>query len=623
MIFYPRFSAATSRCGLLLGLLLLVACASAPPTRTIQPVPLPDAVARSYLRSGNFLAAADEYVRLASTDTTSNANRSRALAAIAYLDSGRRELALEILPTESINIPSDAPLTLLAHMAVSGPGSNGGGELGGVDRRTLKPYERNVYDRQLGRLEMFQEDYAAAAASFLSADEYVLPQPIRATLHGDLWRAVSRMDSDAINLAHARATVSQRGWLDLARVAQANLHQYATLSAAVEAWRSGYQNHPANITIADQLLEISESLSAQTRHVALLLPFTGRYQNAARAIRDGFVSAWYGSEPSTRPTISIYATNRNSVNSVYDTAVAIGSDLVIGPLEKSTVDALAARAELPVRTLTLNLADTLNASSQDDGPVGNAMLFQFGLSPEIEAEDAARKIRSDGHLRAVVIGPDTPWGERMIGRFSNRWDALGGVLLEQVRYDSEDNSYSQSVKSALNIDLSDARAEDLRRVLNRPIQYEPRRRADVDAIFLAGFPISARQILPQLRYFRAEAVPVYSTSHAFSGNVNRAADQDIDGLIFGDMPWLFGAADPVTATLYKNNWSDQAPGSKRLFAFGLDAYRILPYLARMRYNPSLRVPGSTGTLSMDSEGRVMRDLTWVRIVAGAPILLNQ
>ncbi|MDA0823323.1 MAG: penicillin-binding protein activator [Proteobacteria bacterium] len=608
-----------------MGLLLLAACVSAPPTIISPPVPLPDAVAESYLRSGNLLAAADEYARIASTDTTSNANRWRALAALAYLDSGHRELAREILPLESIDVSSRVPLLLLARAGLGEPGSNGSEsiDLGGVDPRALTSYERSVYDRELGRRALLQRSYAAAAKSLLAADDYVLPDPVRASLHENLWRALSHLDSGAINLAHAESTVSQRGWLDLALVAQANLHQHAALAAAIEAWRTRYQNHSADITIVDQLLEISEGLSAQSRHVALLLPFKGPYQNAARAIRDGFISAWYGSQSSQRPTISFYAVDQDSVNSVYDLAVANGADFVVGPLEKSTVDALASRAELPVRTLTLNVADRLNASPEGDGAGGNAMLFQFGLTPENEAEEAAEKINSDGHTRAVVIGPDTSWGDRITGRFNDRWKELGGILLGQVRYDSGNNSYAQSVKSALGIDLSDDRAKELRRVLNRPIQYNPSRRADIDAIFLAGFPISARQILPQLRYFRAESVPVYSTSHAFSGNVNRAADQDVEGLIFGDMPWLFGVADPETATLYKNNWSAEAPESKRLFAFGLDAYRILPYLARMRYNPDLRVPGSTGTLSMDSYGRVIRKLTWVRIAASAPKLLNQ
>ncbi|MFT4581711.1 MAG: outer membrane PBP1 activator LpoA protein [Gammaproteobacteria bacterium] len=626
MIFCPRFSAAASRCGLLLGSLLLAACVSAPPTIISPPVPLPEAVAESYLRRGDFLAAADEYARRASTDTTSKASRWRAQAALAYLDSGHRELALEILPTDPIDVSSRDPLIVLARAALREPGSDAGSEsidLAGVDPQALKSYERSVYYRELGQLAMLQRDYSAAAKSFLLADDYVLPAPVRADLHGNLWRALSHLDSAAINLAYAQPTASQRGWLDLALATRTNLVQHAALTAAIEAWRSSYQNHPADITIVNQLLEVSEGLSAQTRHVALLLPFEGPYRNAARAIRDGFISAWYGSRSSSRPTISIYALDDKSVNSVYDLAVSNGADFVVGPLEKSNVDALASRAELPVRTLTLNVADRSTATAQGDGSAAKAMLFQFGLTPENEAEEAAKKISSDGHIRAIVLGPTTPWGDRIIGRFNDRWKELGGILLDQVRYDGGVNSYAQSVKSALGIDLSDARAKELRRVLNRPIQYNPRRRSDIDAIFLAGFPVSARQIMPQLRYFRAESVPVYSTSHAFSGNVNRAADQDIDGLIFGDMPWLFGAADPETAALYKSNWSGQAPQSKRLFAFGLDAYRILPYLARMRYNPDLSVPGSTGALSMDSKGRVTRHLTWVRIAAGAPNILNR
>jgi outer membrane PBP1 activator LpoA protein len=89
------------------------------------------------------------------------------------------------------------------------------------------------------------------------------------------------------------------------------------------------------------------------------------------------------------------------------------------------------------------------------------------------------------------------------------------------------------------------------------------------------------------------------------------------------MPWLFGQSDRASLDLFRTNWRDSPAGAGRLFAFGLDAYRILPYLARMRHEPNLRIPGSTGVLHMDSGGRVVRDLTMARFVKGVPRLLNE
>ncbi len=52
-----------------------------------------------------------------------------------------------------------------------------------------------------------------------------------------------------------------------------------------------------------------------------------------------------------------------------------------------------------------------------------------------------------------------------------------------------------------------------------------------------------------------------------------------------------------------------------MFAFGYDAYRIAVSLQR---NAPIDPKGLTGTLSLDPQGRVRRELDWVRIKSGVP-----
>jgi outer membrane PBP1 activator LpoA protein len=622
----PRCSAAILTFAIAFGSLILAGCGSQQSVKPTPPPPSPSARVEAQLRDGNFLSAAQEYSRLAQTSNSDKAKRFQALAIFCYLDGGDREAALttfEASPSED----SD-PLTVLAMVVLgigTADGKNAVERLKAIDTRRLTPYQRSVYDRAQARASIGSASYASAFSSYVAADRYILPSTKRAQLHTDIWRTLAAMDGNSITAARSAAIKDEVPWLDLALAVRPNMHEPAALAGAISRWQSNNQNHAANISLAEYLLELSEDLSAKTRHIALLLPFHGRYENAADAIRDGFLSAWYGAQSDkSRPSVSIYSVDATTVNAVYDRAVENGADVIVGPLEKTTVETLTSRPELRVRTLTLNVADNLAASSIDDAESPNsALLFQFGLAPEDEAREAADRMRADGHVRAVVIGPESQWGRRIIGRFNERWQTQGGILLDQVTYGTGENTYSNSVQGALNVDLSEARAADLRRLLRREIEFEPRRRADVDAIFLAGFPLGVRQLLPQLRYFRAEEVPMYSTSHAYSGLSNPAADQDLDGLNFGDMPWLFGAADAPSLDLFTSNWPDRPPGSGRLFALGLDAYRILPYLARMRHQPDLRVPGTTGLLSMDENGRVVRRLTWARFSAGAPRLIDR
>jgi outer membrane PBP1 activator LpoA protein len=53
----------------------------------------------------------------------------------------------------------------------------------------------------------------------------------------------------------------------------------------------------------------------------------------------------------------------------------------------------------------------------------------------------------------------------------------------------------------------------------------------------------------------------------------------------------------------------------RLFAFGYDAFRIATSLQR---GAPINPQGLTGTLSIDAQGRVRRELQWVRIKDGVP-----
>lgn len=586
---------------------------------------MPDEDAVAFLRDGNFSGAAAEFARLSLNNSSTESLRYHAMAALTYLDGDDPESAAILLSKMPSVATMTSPLLTLA-LAASDNFDSGTSEAMGhlelIDARNFSMYPRNVYYRTLGRLSIFNRAYSAAATAFIAADAYVLPETKRVSLHKNIWRALSHMDDAAIHAAYGDGSSREKGWLELGISVLPNLHNNIEITAAIESWQAKYPEHAANLWLVPHLSELSESLPIQIRHIALLLPFDGTYGNASIAIRDGFLSAWYTApKDGNRPTVSVYYVDAGRVNAVYDTAVANGADLIVGPLKKSAVETLIARDELPIRTLTLNVAD----NSIDPGVTTDShgsQLFQFGLLPEDEAAGVAEKAHADGYLRAVTLAPATPWGKRLTKEFSYRWQQLGGIVLTEATYGDQQNSYVESVKHALKIDQSEARAAALQQAINQTIQFEPRRRTDLDMIFVAGFPLSTRQLLPHLRYFRAETVPVYSTSHTYAGVTNAAVDRDLDGLRFGDMPWLFGTADIDTFKSFNQNWPNSAPGSGRLFAFGLDAYRILPYLNRMRYQPGFRIPGVTGQLRMTPTGRVVRELVWARFVRGVPKLLH-
>ncbi|MEQ8495010.1 MAG: penicillin-binding protein activator, partial [Gammaproteobacteria bacterium] len=395
----------------------------------------------------------------------------------------------------------------------------------------------------------------------------------------------------------------------LGLTARRNLLDTTALAAATDAWQQTYPGHPA-AALVESLLERSEALGVRPRSIALLLPFEATLRPAAQAVRDGFLTAWFGDgDLGSRPAVRVYSTADAELATLVDQAHADGAEFIVGPLRKDLVAELRADSDLAVGVLALNVVDAPGLARPG--------FYQFGLTPEDEAAQVAEHAARRGS-RALLLVPDSTWGERLGQAYEAAWSAVGGTVLSRVDYSENTEGYARAVREALAIDASKARAVALREHLDLPLHYEPRRRADAELILLAAFPGNARQLMPQLRYFGAGAMPVFATSHVYGGTRDAEGDVDLDGIEFGDMPWLFGAADPATRATVERHWQPAAATMARLYAFGIDAYRVLPYLAKLRLQPALRVPGVTGELTMDRQGVMHRKLTWLRFVGGVP-----
>ena len=70
-------------------------------------------------------------------------------------------------------------------------------------------------------------------------------------------------------------------------------------------------------------------------------------------------------------------------------------------------------------------------------------------------------------------------------------------------------------------------------------------------------------------------------------------------------------------------WPETADQYARLYALGVDAYRLIPYLDSLRASPYEEFPGATGRLIVDNDNRIRRTLLWARFVGGLPRLLPQ
>ena len=112
-------------------------------------------------------------------------------------------------------------------------------------------------------------------------------------------------------------------------------------------------------------------------------------------------------------------------------------------------------------------------------------------------------------------------------------------------------------------------------------------------------------------------MPVYATSHLYGGSPEPSANLDLDGVIFGDMPWILNAGSPgISRTQIENLWPERTAGLARLYAFGADAYALINRAGRLRAQTGNKFSGLSGQLGMDRENRVTRQLTWATFKAG-------
>ena len=224
-----------------------------------------------------------------------------------------------------------------------------------------------------------------------------------------------------------------------------------------------------------------------------------------------------------------------------------------------------------------------------------------------------------------MLIPIGPWGERVSTAFKTRWEEIGGQVVEQEPYNAARNDYSNPIRMLLNIDDSRRRYRSIATLLNQNLKYTPRRRQDIDFIFLAAYPRQARQIRPQLKFYHAADLPVYATSHVFTGNLNPERDRDMDGLMFGDMPWVLtgNTSHRGLRAEIETHISKAGNRLQRLYALGIDSFNIIGALSPLKQYPYQRYDGETGSLSLDPKQRVQRQLTWVRFRSGRPVSLDE
>ncbi|NII09894.1 penicillin-binding protein activator [Oleiagrimonas sp. C23AA] len=329
-------------------------------------------------------------------------------------------------------------------------------------------------------------------------------------------------------------------------------------------------------------------------HVALLLPASGPLSAAAAVIREGFFAAYFQkrddsatSDSQLQTQVKTYdaGTSPQQAVQAYQQAVADGADLVVGPLARDSVSAVLGQDKLPAPVLALNHPDTQQL------PPAN--VTEFGLQPETEGRQVADHMAAQGLDRAVVLVSSEDFAQRAARAFSAQFKADGGQVVQQLSLDPRAINYGDQLKQ-LSADALGAKG----------------------GIFISMRPQQARLLMPQLRLAKLDA-PAFATSHVYNGENDAEDNGDLNGLSFCDAPWLFNAQPGLPS---RDAMASSLPGIRgagaRLFALGMDAWALAPYLDWLHNHPGSYLPGATGRLASDPFGRIHRELVWARFANG-------
>ncbi|WP_430387773.1 penicillin-binding protein activator [Dyella sp. 20L07] len=582
------------------GIALLISLALSgcvPPTMERSPAEIAASQqADALAQQGKFDDAAQAYLALA--QTSSNRDRYQLLAAEAFRQEGQLDRA--------------APF------------------LGTIKRQRLSGDEPSRLDLLQAELALKQND-AARALQLTTQPNISVPPALQLRLlelrsqamqqTGDLWGAArSRVEMD-----------SQLNGLDQAQ----NRKQIVSLLAKLGI--DPLKQRAAAMQPSDRMLPwVSEALSqlgvavarpapaleqevgtmipgegANVRegfkmpaHVALLLPATGNLATASTAITEGFFAAYAdsGRNHVPRPPVRVYDSGGTAAGAIkaYQQAVSDGAQLIIGPLTRGEVSALFGLPQLPVALLALN--------HPDDKSLPASGVSEFGLLPETEGAQAADHMVEGGMLSAYVIVSNDDFAQRAAKAFKAEMEARGGKIAGMGNVANSGVNYASTI-SGLGIPASSGDASDTSTTNNT-------------GIFISMRPQQARMLLPQLKLARVN-LPVIGTSHIYAGQDDAGANRDLEGVEFCDAPWLF---DVQPGLPNHGDIAAQLPSARgtsaRLFAFGMDAWNLAPYVDWLRAHPGSYLPGASGQLTADQFGRIRRVLVWAKFQDGLARPLN-
>lgn len=304
----------------------------------------------------------------------------------------------------------------------------------------------------------------------------------------------------------------------------------------------------------------ADAAASGTDIVAVLPLGSPSFGRAAEAVQAGFLAAAEAAH--ARPTI--VAHGDGEVLAAFERAKKAGAQVIVGPLLRDDVKAVAAAR--------LDLPPTLALNQLDDGTALPPGMYALSLTVEGDARQLAHRARDDGAMSVAVVAAATPLQQRFAAAFNAEWLLAGGGPPTLFRFERSPDALAQ---------------------LRRELGSGP-----FDAVLLAIDGEDA----PLVKSY-VKALPVYAGS-LVNERQPREALRDLDDLRFVDIPWVVDRDARAFAGVKRLEYASVA--LERLYALGVDAFRVARELAQGP-REKLDLDGATGRLSLDPSRQFVRE----------------
>lgn len=320
---------------------------------------------------------------------------------------------------------------------------------------------------------------------------------------------------------------------------------------------------------------------AARAHVALILPTASpALGRLAEAVRLGFAAAAEAAGKEALPVIITAIDNETTaLPGACAAAQAAGASIVVAAITRDGASALAKSdcARRPV----LALNDPQAAAT--DLPT----LFTVSLSLENEARQVALLATENTGNSAVVISSDSPLAKRVQEAFEREWSRAAGQIVARIVFTGGPD--------------------------DAPLIRERLAGVRADLVFMALDQPEARMVRPYI----SGMLPLYATSMSVNPRAEAVVNVDLQGLRYVEMPWFVQPDHP--AVMVYPQPRTMSVEEERLYAFGIDAFRIAVELTRPeRHFP---IDGVTGKLTLEGS-RFNRTLTPAEVDGGRVIPLR-